>query len=137
MSSTRNSLYITILTATFIGYLWLGISLIKVATIENVEVCLIKKVTNVPCPSCGTTRSVMSIAKGEFINAALLNPLGFILVAIMIVVPIWIIVDLIKREESFYITYKKGEQKFIKPTVYIPFIIVIIANWMWNIIKGI
>ncbi len=79
----------------------------------------------------------MSIAKGEFINAALLNPLGFILVAIMIVVPIWIIVDLIKREESFYITYKKGEQKFIKPTVYIPFIIVIIANWMWNIIKGI
>ncbi len=137
MSSTRNKLYITILIAAFVGYLWLGISLIKVAKVENVEVCLIKKTTNVPCPSCGTTRSVSAIIKGEFINAIMLNPLGYVLVAIMTVAPIWIAIDLIKQGDSFYIAYKKGEQKFMKPTIYIPFIILIVANWVWNIIKGV
>ena len=39
--------------------------------------CPIRLVTGLPCPACGTTRSISSIAIGNFEQAWALNPLGF------------------------------------------------------------
>lgn len=41
-------------------------------------VCPIRLLTNIPCPACGTTRSIGSIAIGDFDRAWNLNPLGFL-----------------------------------------------------------
>jgi hypothetical protein len=46
--------------------------------------CPIRLVTGLPCPACGTTRSIGSIAIGNFEQAWALNPLGFFTFALAI-----------------------------------------------------
>jgi uncharacterized protein DUF2752 len=37
--------------------------------------CVLKGVTNIPCPTCGSTRALVFLAHGEFIAALAMNPL--------------------------------------------------------------
>lgn len=43
--------------------------------------CLFRSLTGLPCPFCGTTRSIGSILQGDFGSALGLNPLGFLVMA--------------------------------------------------------
>lgn len=40
--------------------------------------CMFRNVTGLPCPFCGTTRSIGHILIGDFESALRLNPLGFV-----------------------------------------------------------
>ncbi|MGF1636390.1 MAG: DUF2752 domain-containing protein [Cyclobacteriaceae bacterium] len=95
-----------------------------------------KHATNIPCPSCGSTRSVVSLIHGEFIDALLINPLGYIVATIMLMMPIWILIDLVYKKETLYKLYQKMEVYLKKPQFAIPLIVLIIINWIWNITKG-
>jgi len=46
-----------------------------------VELCLFRKLTGVPCPTCGATRGVLSILHGRPLRAWALNPLLFTVAA--------------------------------------------------------
>ena len=52
--------------------------------IDGTIVCPIRLLTGVPCPACGTTRSLAAISVGRFEDAWLLNPLGFAVIAFAI-----------------------------------------------------
>jgi hypothetical protein len=134
----KNKLYLFLLFACFVGYSWLLFSLQHEHEIQNQEftVCLFKKVTTVPCPSCGTTRSVMQLSHGNFLSAILINPFGIIVGLIMIIAPVWISYDFIQKKETFYTTYLKIETILRKRKVAIVLIILVIANWIWNIKKN-
>ncbi len=134
----KNKLYLFLLFACFVGYSWLLFSLQHEHEIQNQEftVCLFKKVTTVPCPSCGTTRSVMQLSHGNFLSAILINPFGIIVGLIMLVAPPWISYDFIKKKETFYTAYLKIETILRKRKVAIVFFILVIANWIWNIKKN-
>ena len=99
-------------------------------------VVVIKYATNIPCPSCGTTRSMISLIKGNFIEALNLNPIGYLVTLIMLVVPIWIIADIIKSTRTLFNFYLKTETFLKKSKIAIPLIILVIINWIWNISKG-
>jgi hypothetical protein len=101
-----------------------------------VGVCIIKELTNIPCPSCGSTRSVIALSNGSFIDAFLINPFGYLIVGIMLIAPVWIVFDLIIKKESFLTFYKKLEFNLQKPRVAIPLILLVVSNWIWNITKG-
>lgn len=134
----RSRLYLIIFIACAAGYIWLFFNLYSNKTDhQSVEVCIVKKVANIPCPSCGSTRSLISILNGEFGKAILYNPLGYIIAFIMIVMPIWIVIDWLNKSNSFYRVYKGFEIFVKKPQNAIPLIILVILNWVWNIIKGI
>ena len=137
MTLDRGRLYSILLIACLAGYIWLYFSTTKNFT-ENksVEVCLIKHITNVPCPSCGSTRSIISLIKGDFIGALNLNPLGYIIAIIMVVAPIWILTDLFLRSNTLFDFYQKTETFLRKRKYAIPLILLVIINWIWNIIKG-
>ncbi len=137
MTLDRGRLYSILLIACLAGYIWLYFSITKKFT-ENksVEVCLIKHITNVPCPSCGSTRSIISLIKGDFIGALNLNPLGYIIAIIMFVAPIWILTDLFLRSNTLFDFYQKTETFLRKRKYAIPLILLVIINWIWNIIKG-
>lgn len=47
--------------------------------------CPIRLLTGYPCPACGTTRSVGAISTGNFNLAWGLNPLGFVLIAMILI----------------------------------------------------
>ena len=137
MTLSRNKLYSLLLIACLAGYIWLYFSITKNnANNTSAEVCLIKHVTNIPCPSCGSTRSVISLIKGDFTGALNLNPIGCLVAFIMLVAPIWIIADTIMRSKTLFDLYQKTETYLKKPKIAIPLILLLIINWIWNIIKG-
>lgn len=100
------------------------------------SVCIIKNITNIPCPSCGSTRSVVSFIDGNFIDSLYYNPIGLIIIIIMITSPIWIIYDLIYSKDTLYQCYRKIEVALNTKIIAIPAIVLILANWIWNIYKG-
>lgn len=134
----KNKLYLFILIACFAGYGWLFFSLQHQHEIQNNEfsVCFFKNITNVPCPSCGTTRAVMEISKGEISKSILLNPFGIIVALILLICPFWIGYDFLSKKDSFYQFYKKSETFLRKRKVAILFIILVLLNWIWNINKN-
>jgi hypothetical protein len=137
MTLNRNKLYSLLLIACLAGYIWLYFFVIKNnAGNISAAVCLIKHVTNIPCPSCGSTRSVISLLKGDFIGALNLNPIGYLVAFIMLVAPIWIIADTIMRSNTLFDFYQKTETYLKKPKIAIPLILLLIINWIWNITKG-
>lgn len=98
--------------------------------------CLLKQSTTIPCPSCGTTRAVMLFTKGDFIEAINFNPIGIFVAIIMLISPIWIVIDLIFRDNTLFFIYQKFECNLRKPIYSIPLIFLVIINWIWNITKG-
>lgn len=135
----RNKLYIFILIACFIGYIWLFFSWQHQLEIHKNEitVCVFKKITQIPCPSCGTTRAVLHISKGEIIQSILLNPFGILVSLIMVVCPIWIFYDFLLKKETFYHFYQKTESFLRIKIVALIFFILVLLNWIWNIQKNV
>jgi hypothetical protein len=133
----RNRLYIILLLACTAGYFWLYINTGNASNTTNFEVCLVKHVTGIPCPSCGTTRSITSISQGNFAQAIRLNPLGFIVSSIMIGAPLWIVFDVLTKKSSLFEFYTKAEYQLRRPFIALPLIILLLTNWIWNIIKEI
>ena len=102
----KNKLYILILLACFLGYSWLlFLKLISVKPGLDMTVCFFKRVSGLPCPSCGTTRAVSHLFNGEIVNSLYLNPFGIIVTAIMVVSPVWIIWDFIAKKQSFFLGF--------------------------------
>ena len=134
----RNRLYSILGITCLAGYIWLYYNLYLQNTKSSSEsFCMIKRITNIPCPSCGSTRSVSSLLHGDFAGAIYWNPLGLVVLAIMIFLPIWLAVDLILKKDSLLQSYKSTEKTLRKKTVAIPLIILVIINWIWNIYKNV
>lgn len=133
----KNKLYTLIFIACFLGYSWLFF--LELAPLKNsgldLTVCVFKRVTSLPCPSCGTTRSVSYLFNGEIVKSLFLNPFGIIVAGIMVVSPGWIIWDTVTKKQSFYNFYIKTEKLIRKKEIAIPLIILVILNWVWNIYK--
>lgn len=98
--------------------------------------CVSKSITDVPCPSCGTTRSVLSFFEGDFIKSLYWNPLGVLVSLVLLVFPFWILYDLFFRKKTLYQMYVIFENFLKKPYFYIPFLVLLLLNWIWNIYKG-
>jgi hypothetical protein len=130
----RNKLYAVIFIACIIGYIWLYFWLFNHNN-KTFDVCFIKRITNIPCPSCGSTRSIISLANGNLTEAFLINPIGYIVAIIMIVAPIWIALDLIVQRKTLFEFFLKIESTLKRPKYAFPLILLLISNWIWNITK--
>ena len=137
MTRDRNKLYSILFIACLAGYIWLYFSITKKIT-ENksVEICFIKHLTNIPCPSCGSTRSIISLTKGDFIGALNINPIGYLVALIMLVAPVWVLADTIMNKNTLFDLFQKIETLLKRPIIAIPLILLVIINWIWNITKG-
>ena len=131
---TRNRLYGIVLLLSMAGYIWFFWSYKHMSSVDSkIGVCLFKKITGIPCPSCGTTRALLYITKGNFLDAFNTNPLGFIVAFMLVVIPFWIIIDFIIRKSSFHSFYNKSELLLRKKWVALPAIILVIFIWILNI----
>ena len=135
MSSNRIKLYVFFLISCIGGYIWIFFNF-TVFSDNEVGVCIFKHITTIPCPSCGSTRSVMSLFKGNITEALYWNPIGLILTVILIVSPFWVIYDLIARKDSLFRFYKKMELLLKKKKIAIPILLFVLINWIWNIYKN-
>lgn len=133
----RNKLYVLLSTACAAGYIWLAITYHQGVT-NYIEpgICIFKRLTNIPCPSCGSTRSVISLMTGDIQKALFWNPFGIILMIILIVSPFWIFYDVVNRKKTLLNTYIKTELILKRKWIAIPAILIVMLNWIWNISKG-
>jgi hypothetical protein len=131
---TRNKLYSLLLIACLAGLIYLFYNIHTLQS-QTFQVCIIKNVSGYPCPSCGTTRAVTLFLKGRFIESLVLNPIGIVVAIIMIIFPIWILIDIIFKKETFYFWYKKAEGTIRKPRLASILIVLVLLNWIWNIYK--
>jgi hypothetical protein len=116
--------------------MWVFYNMTKLQSGTNtVEVCMMKYVTNIPCPSCGSTRSVLSLLHGNFIQALNINPLGIIIAVIMLIAPIWIFFDVVTHKKTLLDFYIQTEAFLKKPKIAISLVLFVLINWIWNIIK--
>lgn len=137
MTRDRNKLYSLLFIACAAGYIWLYFGLNNYNAANGaVEVCLVKHFTNIPCPSCGSTRSVISLTHGDFMAALQINPLGYVVASIMLIAPLWLALDVIKKRNTLFLVYRKMEDYLKRPQYALPLIVLVVANWIWNITKG-
>lgn len=125
-------------TACAAGYIWLGLNLSQQHPEKGMAVgfCLIKHATGIPCPSCGSTRTILALLHGNFMDSLYWNPLGLIVVLIMLIIPLFMTVDLVYKKEFLLKMYYKTEATFRNRKVAVPAIVLILLNWIWNISKG-
>ena len=135
---SRSRLYSIVLLACTGGSIWLWIQSSGNLLSQSGETspCLIKTLTGVPCPSCGTTRSVFELLDGHLISSLQWNPMGIMVLAIMVISPLWILVDLLFKKESFLRYYSRVENQLKSKWIAIPAIGLVVVNWIWNICKG-
>jgi hypothetical protein len=74
--------------------------------------------------------------EGAFFQAAVMNPFGYIVAALMLVIPIWIGIDLVKKTASFYHVYLQAEKFISKKPVALFLVVAVLLNWYWNIKKN-
>ena len=136
---TKSGLYRFIVVASLVGYLLIGYlwtNGFQGPNHEVLKVCLFKKITGIPCPSCGATHSIVSLIHGDFNGSIMENPLGIIIALCLMFFPIWVLIDYIKNKDNFYLFYLNVESFFRKKYVAIPAITIVLINWIWNIHKG-
>ncbi|HLP74064.1 MAG TPA: DUF2752 domain-containing protein [Bacteroidales bacterium] len=135
---TRKKLYILLSVALLAGYILLFVEIFTHRMAKDVvpDLCIFKTVTGLPCPACGSTRSVLSLFDGNVAGALRINPLGFVIVLVLLAGPVWLSYDIISRRKTLYDSYLKAENILRKPFVAAPLIVLLLINWAWNIAKG-
>jgi len=133
MSSER--LYFFLCSFWLAGMVWICISFTDLFENHSASVCIFKQTTGLACPSCGTTRSIHSILDGEFFEGLKINPFGLFGAVAMIILPFWLLMDYTTKRKTLFRSWLSFEYWIKKPVIFWPAIIVVIANWVWNISK--
>jgi len=137
MTLNRDKLYLFLMFTCLIGASWIFVNLrSQIHYGLAVNTCLFKNLTTIPCPSCGSTRSVIYLLQGRFADAFLLNPIGYLFIPFLTLTPTWIVIDWISNKDTLYKFYRKTELFIQKKTVSWLLIILILVNWIWNIVKN-
>jgi len=134
----RSSLYRIVLVCSLAGYAWLAWNLLAGTGEHSVSVCMVKEITGIPCPSCGTTRTLIALAHGNITDSLLLNPIGVVLAVGLTFFPPWIALDVLHRRNSFFRFYTSLESIFSQhPWIAFTGAAMVVLNWVWNITKGV
>jgi hypothetical protein len=119
------------------GYAWLGFqSMHNPYSKESATLCMFKNITSIPCPACGTTRAVLLLINGNIKEALWLNPLSILISMGLILLPAWILLDVLTQRFTLEEHFRYVEQKIkTQKIIYIPLITLLLMNWCWNIVK--
>jgi hypothetical protein len=118
----------------FAGQIWIVYSYFRLESREETfNTCIFRRVTGIPCPSCGTVHSIISIAHGRFSQALEENPMGYAGLLMVAVIPWWVLADLLLSRDSFYRFYLGTEKVLKRKTVIIPLLLIIMLLWAFRL----
>ncbi len=132
---SKKRLYLLVTSITVVGCLYVLFNVANPDKAQKLDVCLFKNVTGIPCPSCGSTHSVLNLLQLDLKSAVDDNPLGFVVLAGLLVLPLWMLYDFAGKKSTFYNFYTLAESYMRRRWVAIPLIALLVANWMWSIYK--
>ena len=102
----------------------------------GLQICVLKNTVGLPCPSCGTTRSVLHLVQGDLSTALLMNPFGIIVFIGLVVIPFWILYDYWNVKRTLWTYYLQFINFFSNKKFSFVVIVLVLLNWIWNIQKG-
>ena len=111
--------------------LCLGMGILMFLDVVSIP-CFFKSIFKIPCPGCGMTRAFKNILKFDFVQAFNYNILSIPLFLFFIFICISIIYDIIRNEQTLENRVIKVLDKY-----YIVAIILVLASFVVNIIRGI
>jgi hypothetical protein len=116
------------------GWLWF----LSASSFQHgLNVCLFKAATGKPCPACGSTTALLRLTEGNWLDSLLINPLGYLAAAGLLVLPLWLLADLVTKRPSMYLALKRFDNRIRRqPFLLILILLPVILNWIWNIIKN-
>ena len=121
--------YLIIIILLISGYFLLFFS----TALNNQSFCIFKNITGIPCPSCGSTRATLLLFHGEFGKSISINPFGIITNLLILLSIVWMVMDIILSRDTFLPFLKKTWDFRIQLII----ILIVVANWIWNIVKEI
>lgn len=135
MEPNNRKIYWILSLISLAGYAWIAFHFWGHDHTE-ITVCIFKNVTGLACPSCGITRSVLSLLQGRVEEALWINPLGIVALLLLILIPVWLIRDVVLNQQSLLKVFYQAEEAIrTRKSIYIPLIMLIVINWGWNIMK--
>ncbi|WP_366935836.1 DUF2752 domain-containing protein [Bernardetia sp.] len=137
MPTSKYKLYSFLLASCTIGYFWIFYTFsLQKQQISSFTPCLIKNISHLPCPSCGSTRAILFLLKGKFIESLYTNPLGLLIMIVLIISPLWIIIDIVYKKNSLLRTFCWIESQVIKKNIALFLILLVLLNWIWSVSKN-
>jgi len=131
---SRRRLYFLVLCLGLAGQIWIFYSYYKLEKQEEAfNTCIFRRVTGLPCPSCGTIHSIVSILHGDFRKAVNENPLGFAGFLLAAIVPYWILADLALGRESFYYFFLRADKLLKKRWLLFSILSLITLLWFYKL----
>lgn len=100
---------------------------------KHITLCMFKLITGFPCPGCGMGRASLELIKGNYISSWHYNILCIPFTIAVLISLIWLIVDLIKRKETFFTFIKKDFGLKYKIVLFG----LILIDWTVNIVRQI
>ena len=120
---------------TEFGIIYGGIALLAICVGRFVPVlafapsCVFRGLTGMPCPTCGATRSVVHLARGDFFASFGMNPLvsvGFVIAAVVF---FYSLITLIAGIPRIGITLSDREKDVLRSLA----VALVLANWCYLI----
>jgi hypothetical protein len=118
--------------AAALGAIWAAAAagglLLSTWKAQPVTLCLFKRLTHLPCPTCGSGRMVLAMLRGQVVQAWLCNPLVFTLGAAAALV----LAARFATGKSLKIEFSQS----LKRWLWVAIALAVAANWAYLIAVG-
>jgi hypothetical protein len=104
------------------GILWLSFHFGR-----PVQLCLMKNLTGIPCPTCGFTRGMLSFWDGQILRAWLYNPLLFTVLGFFVVLAAFRIIFV--RSIRIHLTKRERYAAWVAAAA------LVVSNWTYVILR--
>ena len=94
--------------------------------------CAFKTITGLPCPTCGVTRTIIALSRGDVDRALFMNPLAAIAAAAGVLYLLYAAAVLALRLPRFRPTVSAAGARRLR----IGAVAAIAGNWIWLIATG-
>ena len=95
--------------------------------------CVFKTLTGLPCPTCGVTRTVIALSRGDVDRALSLNPLAALACGAALLYLLYAAAVLLLRLPRFRPTVSAAGARRVR----IGAVAALSLNWLWLIVHGI
>jgi hypothetical protein len=94
--------------------------------------CAFKTITGLPCPTCGVTRTVIALSRGDLDRALFMNPLAAIACGAALLYLIYAAAVLALRLPRFRPTVSVADARWLRVAT----VALLAINWLWLIATG-